>query len=130
MHKSPWLILTLEWSRRQSPPARSRGPLGTHAITGQFEGILGTCPTGHHPIYSGLFLGAIGWGLVAGSTVTIAALVCCFSCSQKSVREEASLLAVHPEYSAYQRRTKRLIPWIYSWPPRHSPRRRDRGDPG
>ncbi len=31
----------------------------------------------------------------------------------KSHREETWLVAVHPEYGAYQRRTKRLIPWIY-----------------
>jgi protein-S-isoprenylcysteine O-methyltransferase Ste14 len=67
-----------------------------------------------HPIYSGLVLAAIGWGLVAGSTVTIATAGLLFLLfAGKSGREEAWLLAAHPEYGAYQRRTKRLIPWIY-----------------
>lgn len=67
-----------------------------------------------HPIYSGLVLGAIGWGLVAGSILAIAATSLLFLLfAGKARREEAWLAAVHPEYGAYQRRTKRLIPWIY-----------------
>ena len=67
-----------------------------------------------HPIYSGLALAAIGWGLVAGSTLAIAAAGLLFLLfAGKSRREEAWLVAIHPEYRAYQRRTKRLIPWIY-----------------
>jgi protein-S-isoprenylcysteine O-methyltransferase Ste14 len=67
-----------------------------------------------HPIYSGIVLAAIGWGLVAGSTMTIATAGLLFLLfAGKSRREEAWLVAVHPEYGAYQRRTKRLIPWIY-----------------
>jgi len=67
-----------------------------------------------HPIYSGLVLGAIGWGLVTGSILAIAAAGLLFLLlAAKSQREEAWLAAIHPEYGAYQRRTKRLIPWIY-----------------
>jgi protein-S-isoprenylcysteine O-methyltransferase Ste14 len=67
-----------------------------------------------HPIYSGLVLAAIGWGLVAGSTLAIVAAGLLFLLFVgKSRREEAWLVAIHPEYRAYQRRTKRLIPWIY-----------------
>jgi protein-S-isoprenylcysteine O-methyltransferase Ste14 len=67
-----------------------------------------------HPIYSGLVLGAIGWGLVAGSILAIATTSLLFLLfAGKSRREEAGLAAVHPEYGAYQRRTRRLIPWIY-----------------
>ena len=69
-----------------------------------------------HPIYSGLVLAAIGWGLVAGSTLAIAAAGLLFLLFVgKSRREEAGLVAVHPEYRAYQCRTKRPIPWIYWW---------------
>ena len=67
-----------------------------------------------HPIYSGIVLAAIGWGLVAGSLLTIilaGLLLLLFA--GKSRREEAWLAAEHPGYRAYQRRTKRLIPWIY-----------------
>ena len=67
-----------------------------------------------HPIYSGLVLGAIGWGLVTGSIMAIATAALLFLLlAAKSHREETWLVAVHPEYGAYQRRTKRLIPWIY-----------------
>jgi protein-S-isoprenylcysteine O-methyltransferase Ste14 len=31
----------------------------------------------------------------------------------KSRREEAWLVKRFPEYAAYQRRTRRLIPWLY-----------------
>ncbi len=67
-----------------------------------------------HPIYSGLVLGAIGWGLVTGSIVVVAAAGLLFLLfAGKSRREEVWLAAEHPAYSQYQRRTKRLIPWVY-----------------
>jgi Putative protein-S-isoprenylcysteine methyltransferase len=67
-----------------------------------------------HPIYSGLVLGAMGWGTMTGSIVAIGTAGLLFLLfAGKSRREEAWLSAVHPEYGAYQRRTKRLIPWIY-----------------
>jgi protein-S-isoprenylcysteine O-methyltransferase Ste14 len=67
-----------------------------------------------HPIYSGLVLGAIGWGLVTGSILAIATAGLLFLLfAAKSRLEEIWLLAMHPEYRAYERRTKRLIPWIY-----------------
>lgn len=67
-----------------------------------------------HPIYSGVVLAAIGWGMIASSGLTIvlaAALFLLFA--GKSRREEAWLVAEHPGYRDYQARTKRLIPWIY-----------------
>jgi len=67
-----------------------------------------------HPIYSGLVLGAIGWGLVSGSVVAIVAAGLLFLLfAAKSRREEVWLVAAHPGYADYQRRTKRLIPWVY-----------------
>jgi protein-S-isoprenylcysteine O-methyltransferase Ste14 len=67
-----------------------------------------------HPIYSGLVLGAIGWGLATGSILAIGAAGLLFLLlAAKSHREEAWLAAIYPEYGAYQRRTKRLIPGIY-----------------
>jgi protein-S-isoprenylcysteine O-methyltransferase Ste14 len=67
-----------------------------------------------HPMYSGLVLGAIGWGLAAGSVLVIGAAGLLFLLlAAKSHREEAWLAAIHPEYAAYQQRTKRLIPWLY-----------------
>lgn len=67
-----------------------------------------------HPIYSGLVLCAVGWGLVTGSILAIGtALLLFLLLAGKSRREEIWLSAIHPEYGAYQQRTKRLIPWIY-----------------
>jgi protein-S-isoprenylcysteine O-methyltransferase Ste14 len=67
-----------------------------------------------HPIYSGLVLGALGWGLVTASGLAIAVAALLFLLfAGKSRREEAWLAEVHPGYRAYQRRTKRLIPWLY-----------------
>ena len=67
-----------------------------------------------HPIYSGLVLAALGWGLFASSPLTIAAggvLLLLFA--GKSRREEAWLAEAHPGYADYQRRTRRMIPWVY-----------------
>lgn len=67
-----------------------------------------------HPIYSGLVLGALGWGMVTGSIAAIATAGALFLLfAGKSRREEIWLAAAHPEYGAYQQRTKRLIPWVY-----------------
>lgn len=67
-----------------------------------------------HPIYSGLVLGAIGWGIVASSILAIGLAGLLFLLlAGKSRREEVWLSEVHPGYKAYQARTQRLIPWIY-----------------
>ena len=67
-----------------------------------------------HPIYSGLALGAIGWAMITGSILAIASAGLLFLLfAGKSRREEAWLSAIHPQYRAYQERTKRLIPWLY-----------------
>lgn len=67
-----------------------------------------------HPIYSGLVLGALGWGLVTGSMAAIGTAGLLFALfAGKSRREEIWLAAAHPEYRAYQQRTKRFIPWLY-----------------
>lgn len=67
-----------------------------------------------HPIYSGLVLGALGWGLVTASALTVALAGLLFLLfAGKSRREEAWLAEVHPGYRAYQRHTKRLVPWVY-----------------
>jgi protein-S-isoprenylcysteine O-methyltransferase Ste14 len=67
-----------------------------------------------HPIYSGIVLGAVGWGLVTASIVVIVAAALLFLLFiGKSTREEAWLADVHPGYRDYQRRTRRLIPWVY-----------------
>jgi protein-S-isoprenylcysteine O-methyltransferase Ste14 len=67
-----------------------------------------------HPIYSGLVIGAIGWGLLNTSLLTLvyaAGLFVFFDI--KSRREERWLARVFPDYHTYQRRVHKLIPFIY-----------------
>jgi protein-S-isoprenylcysteine O-methyltransferase Ste14 len=66
-----------------------------------------------HPIYGGIILGGVGWGLVTASPLAllIAVVVCVFYLL-KSVREEAWLVTRFPEYPSYRERTRRFIPWI------------------
>ena len=67
-----------------------------------------------HPIYGGLILGSLGWALVTGSLVALVSAGLLFVLfAAKGRREEAWLAAIHPDYAAYQRRTRCLIPWIY-----------------
>jgi protein-S-isoprenylcysteine O-methyltransferase Ste14 len=67
-----------------------------------------------HPIYGGLVLGALGWGLVRASPLTLAgALVLAAFFDLKSRREEIWLSESYADYPAYRSRTRRLLPWIY-----------------
>ena len=67
-----------------------------------------------HPVYGGLVIAALGWGLFAASPVTIGlALVLLGFFRLKSAREEAWLEEAYPDYGAYRARTRRLIPFLY-----------------
>lgn len=67
-----------------------------------------------HPIYSGLTLFVLGWGLAWGSVVTLlATLVLLVFFDVKARREERWLTATFADYTDYQRRVKKLIPFIY-----------------
>jgi protein-S-isoprenylcysteine O-methyltransferase Ste14 len=67
-----------------------------------------------HPIYCGISFMALGWGLWLQSWLTMGyglLLLAFFDC--KSRREERWLLERFPEYAAYSRRVRRLIPFVY-----------------
>jgi protein-S-isoprenylcysteine O-methyltransferase Ste14 len=67
-----------------------------------------------HPIYSGLILGAVGWALWRNGPLTLLfALVLAVVLDIKSRREEQWLAEKFPEYAAYQRRVRKLIPLLY-----------------
>ena len=67
-----------------------------------------------HPIYSGLIFGAFGWALVLnGEATLIYALILLIFFDIKSRREEKWLSEKYPEYEAYKRRVKKLIPFVY-----------------
>jgi protein-S-isoprenylcysteine O-methyltransferase Ste14 len=67
-----------------------------------------------HPIYGGLILGALGWGLVrAAPLALLGAVALAVFFDLKSRREEIWLTERYREYPAYRNRTRRLLPWIY-----------------
>jgi protein-S-isoprenylcysteine O-methyltransferase Ste14 len=67
-----------------------------------------------HPIYGGLVLGGLGFGLIlaAPAAMAVATLLLAFF-RLKSAREEAWLVERYPAYADYRGRTKRMIPWVY-----------------
>ncbi len=67
-----------------------------------------------HPIYGGIVLVSLGWGLFAASPISIGlSLVLLAFFRLKSAREEAWLVEAYPGYDAYRARTKRMIPFLY-----------------
>jgi protein-S-isoprenylcysteine O-methyltransferase Ste14 len=67
-----------------------------------------------HPIYSGLLSLSLARALwVRGSATLGWAVLLFWLFDRKAHREEAWLLEKHPGYADYQRRVKRLLPWIY-----------------
>jgi protein-S-isoprenylcysteine O-methyltransferase Ste14 len=67
-----------------------------------------------HPIYGGLILGALGWGLTRASPLTLlGAVALAVFFDLKSRREEIWLSESYEDYRAYRSRTHRLLPWIY-----------------
>jgi protein-S-isoprenylcysteine O-methyltransferase Ste14 len=67
-----------------------------------------------HPIYAGIILASVGWGLLAASpaALLVAAGIAVFF-DLKSRREEAWLLETYPGYAEYRRRVRKLLPFLY-----------------
>ena len=66
-----------------------------------------------HPIYGGVLLGALGWGVLNGSLLAVALtglLLVVFTL--KSIREEAWLADRYPGYRDYANRTRRFFPGL------------------
>jgi len=67
-----------------------------------------------HPIYTGVLCMAAGWSL---AHLSIAGLAFCLLLflffDRKAVREEKWLTAKYPDYPAYARQVRKLIPWVY-----------------
>jgi protein-S-isoprenylcysteine O-methyltransferase Ste14 len=67
-----------------------------------------------HPIYSGILIGAIGYGLLNRSPLILLYTCLLFILFDiKSRREEAWLVEKFPTYSQYQQRVSKLIPFLY-----------------
>jgi protein-S-isoprenylcysteine O-methyltransferase Ste14 len=75
------------------------------------EGVYGVV---RHPIYSGIILTALGAGLLTQNrTRTLLGTLFLAFFDAKARREEAWLTEKFPEYPAYRRSVKKLIPWVY-----------------
>lgn len=75
------------------------------------QGVYGIV---RHPIYAGLILGAIGWALAWMSwpgLVYVVPLAIFFD--RKATYEENLLRAKFRAYGSYQKKVKKLIPWVY-----------------
>lgn len=67
-----------------------------------------------HPIYAGIILASVGFGLLTASPAAlgVAGLLAVFF-DLKARREEAWLLEAYPDYDAYRRRVRKLLPFVY-----------------
>ena len=67
-----------------------------------------------HPIYFGLIVLCLGWGLIQQSTlVWLYVVIITIFFDIKSRKEEQWLQAKFSAYADYQRRVCKLIPWVY-----------------
>lgn len=76
--------------------------------------VFGAYRLVRHPIYSGIIFMAFGWGLWVKSWLTIGyALLLFIFFDVKSRYEERLLAEKFPEYAAYRKRVKKLLPFIF-----------------
>ncbi|RPJ87566.1 MAG: isoprenylcysteine carboxylmethyltransferase family protein [Acidobacteria bacterium] len=78
--------------------------------------LIQTGPYGivRHPIYAGGLVLAYGWALaVQGWFTLLYATILLVFLDFKSAREERWLVEKFPDYPEYQRRVRRLIPFVY-----------------
>jgi len=67
-----------------------------------------------HPLYASLTLLALGWAMLWQSPLAgLAAFALGLSVDLKARREERWLREKFPEYVQYEKRVRRLIPWLY-----------------
>lgn len=68
-----------------------------------------------HPIYGGLVIAALGYGLLMHALITavVGPLALLVLFRLKSAREEVWLARRYPGYAAYRQRTRRMLPFLY-----------------
>ncbi len=85
-----------------------------HPVTGASLVVSGPYRLVRHPIYAGIILAALGWGVLNRSTVGVLyALALFLFFDLKSRREEFWLRQALTGYDAYRARVRKLIPFIY-----------------
>jgi protein-S-isoprenylcysteine O-methyltransferase Ste14 len=97
--------------------ARGLGPNLTPNPKPRDAGVLvqtGVYAIIRHPIYAGIILLVLAFGLYQGSLGGLMAAMLTFVFfDQKSRREERWLRAKFPNYADYARHTRKLIPFVY-----------------
>jgi protein-S-isoprenylcysteine O-methyltransferase Ste14 len=67
-----------------------------------------------HPLYCGGLIFCLGWALFVQGWLTLVYVAALFVLLDRKSRREENLLAEKfPAYAAYQRRVRRLVPFIY-----------------
>ncbi|MCU0483113.1 MAG: isoprenylcysteine carboxylmethyltransferase family protein [Chloroflexi bacterium] len=85
-----------------------------HPRTGGWLVETGVYGLVRHPVYAGLIAAAVGWSLVSASLAALAAsLALGLFFDLKARREERWLATAYPDYEEYQRRVRRLVPFVY-----------------
>jgi protein-S-isoprenylcysteine O-methyltransferase Ste14 len=78
--------------------------------------LIETGPFGlvRHPMYSGGLVLALGWAVCVRGWLTLGYVIVLFLfLDRKSKREEAWLVEKFPTYGDYQRRVRKLVPFLY-----------------
>jgi protein-S-isoprenylcysteine O-methyltransferase Ste14 len=95
------------WLGRNLTPLPHPKNEGTSVEKGPFRVV-------RHPIYSGIVITAFGWALVVRGPLTLVyALALFLFFDVKSIREERWLSRRFAGYAAYQKRVRKLIPFVY-----------------
>ncbi len=75
------------------------------------DGIYGYV---RHPLYGSQLVAGLGWVVFTLSLTHLCILLLAFTFfNHKASKEEAWLIERHPDYVAYRKKTKKLIPWLY-----------------
>jgi protein-S-isoprenylcysteine O-methyltransferase Ste14 len=66
-----------------------------------------------HPVYAGIVLAGIGWGLLTASfQATLLSFILLLWFDLKARREETWLAARHPSYAGYLARARKFVPFL------------------
>lgn len=67
-----------------------------------------------HPLYSSVMVASTGWALIGSSWASLGcAIFLAVFLDAKARREERWLRVVYPDYAAYARRVRRMVPGVY-----------------
>ncbi|MCS7193404.1 MAG: isoprenylcysteine carboxylmethyltransferase family protein [Meiothermus sp.] len=102
------VLLLAAWQLGRNLTAWPKPRVGGHLVQ---EGLYQVV---RHPIYFGLLLWAAGGSLAHLNPWTLLLSALLFGLlDRKAGLEEQFLEEIYPEYRAYKRRVRKLIPWVY-----------------